>query len=186
MKKLTRSSKETQIVVVVESLTAAGLANATVQTTLPFFDHMLSTLLRYAGIAATVEAQGDLTHHIMEDVAITVGRAIRSSLPAALARYGDKTVPMDDALVQATIDVGGRFYFEGELPNRLHTHVLRSFSEALGATLHLRVHRGKDRHHMIEAGYKSVGLALREALRATGEGIFSSKGSVVFLEEELP
>jgi imidazoleglycerol-phosphate dehydratase len=185
-KKLTRRSKETTVEVIIESLEAAGLGKAAVSTTLPFFDHMLSTFLRYGGVSGSVVASGDLTHHVMEDVAITVGRAIRSALPAALARFGERTVPMDDALVHAAIDVGGRFYFEGELPNRLHTHVMRSLAESLGATLHLTVLRGRDRHHVIEAGYKAFGLALREALRTTGGDVFSSKGSVVYLEEELP
>jgi imidazoleglycerol-phosphate dehydratase len=185
-KKLTRTSKETTVHVVIESLEAKGLGTVQVSTTLPFFDHMLSTFLRYAGVSGSVVASGDLTHHLMEDVAITVGRAIRAALPPALARFGERTIPMDDALVHAALDVGGRFYFEGELPNRLHTHVMRSLAESLGATLHLQVLRGKDRHHIIEAGYKAFGLALREALRTTGEDVFSSKGSVVYVEEDLP
>lgn len=185
-KKLTRTSKETTVEVVIASLEARGLGAVTVSTTLPFFDHMLSTFLRYAGVSGSVNATGDLTHHVMEDVAITVGRALRAALPASLARFGERSVPMDDALVHAAIDVGGRFYFEGEVPNRLHTHVMRSIAESLGATLHLSVLRGKDRHHVIEAGYKAFGLALREALRTTGGDVFSSKGSVTYVEEELP
>lgn len=92
---------------------------------------------------------------------------------------------MDDALVAAYLDVGGRFYFEGELPNRLYTHALRSFADALGATLHVVVIRGSDRHHVIEAAYKATGLALRQALVDTGS-VFSTKGTVHWEEGTVP
>jgi imidazoleglycerol-phosphate dehydratase len=91
---------------------------------------------------------------------------------------------MDDALVEAAVDLGGRPYYRGPLPSRLYDHWMRSFADASLTTLHLRVLRGADRHHMVEAGFKALGLALRQAL-ATGPeaGIFSTKGSVK-LEEE--
>jgi len=84
---------------------------------------------------------------------------------------------MDDALAEAAVDLGGRPYHVGRTPSRLYTHFLRSFATNLGATLHVRVVRGTDRHHMVEAAVKAVGLALRQAL-AEGDRVFSTKGSV--------
>jgi imidazoleglycerol-phosphate dehydratase len=179
MKKIARQTKETRVTVRIDRPEGGALgSHVRVATGLPFFDHMLTALGKYAGLSLEIDAEGDLRHHIMEDVALTLGRAVREVTPASAARFGERTIPMDDALVQAVIDVGGRFYFEGELPNRLYTHVLRSFSDALGATLHVRVIRGVDRHHVIEAAFKATGLALRQALSDVGGGVFSTKGNV--------
>ncbi len=180
-----RKTKETVVTVTLGELSAPGLSNVAVSTGLAFYDHMLTTLLKYAGVEAKVEASGDLSHHIMEDVAIVVGGAIRARMPPEAARYGGRTIPMDDALVEATIDVGGRFYFEGKLPSKLYTHVLRSLAGALLATLHVRVLRGSDRHHVIEAAFKATGLALRQALSASAGGVFSTKGAPELEREEL-
>jgi imidazoleglycerol-phosphate dehydratase len=176
MVKVLRNTKETRIVVRIERA-GAGAPAPTVSTTRPFFDHMLATLLRYAGLSGSVEAAGDLPHHIVEDVSIALGRAVRELVPATCRRYGDRTIPMDDALVHAAIDVGGRFHFAGAVPDRMHTHAMRSFAEHLGATLHVRVLAGEDRHHVIEAGWKAVGLALRDAMEEGGS-LFSTKGAV--------
>jgi imidazoleglycerol-phosphate dehydratase len=181
---VSRSTKETQIVVRLERAAVAP-RGARVSTTRPFYDHMLATLLRYAGIDGEIDASGDLPHHIVEDVAIALGRAVRELVPATCARYGDRTIPMDDALVMAAIDVGGRYHFVGSVPDRLHTHAMRSFAEHLGATLHVRVLAGRDRHHVIEAGWKAVGLALRDAM-AEGGSLFSTKGSVTWTVETGP
>ncbi|MGA9522280.1 MAG: imidazoleglycerol-phosphate dehydratase [Myxococcaceae bacterium] len=165
-----RKSRETDV-------TVRAAEAASVDTGLPFFDHMLSTLLRYADLGWEVRARGDLQHHIMEDVAIAVGVALQRHIPARAVRYGQRTLPMDDALVEAVVDVGGRAYYRGKLPNALYEHVLRSISENARITLHVRVRRGRDRHHIIEAAMKAVGLALRQAL-AEGEDVFSTKGAV--------
>ncbi len=138
---------------------------------------MLVTLARYAGLSLTVEARGDLRHHLVEDVAITMGTAFARLLPATAARYGDRTVPMDDALVHCAIDTGGRFYYRGRLPSVLYEHWMRSFAEHARATLHLRVIRGRDRHHIVEAAFKALGLSLRQAMITT-EAVFSTKGAV--------
>lgn len=183
MVKVARRTKETQIAIAIRRADPRAPAGARVSTTLPFYDHMLATLLRYAGIDGTVEATGDLSHHIMEDVAIALGRAVRELVPATCARYGDRTIPMDDALVLGAIDVGGRFWFAGGVPNRLHTHAMRSFAEHLGATLHVKVLAGRDRHHLIEAGWKAIGLSLRDAM-ADGGSLFSTKGSVAWTIEQ--
>lgn len=175
MKTLVRRTKETQVKV---SLGAAARA----QTGKPFFDHMLLAFAHYAGLPLEIDATGDLSHHLMEDVALTLGEFVRRLTPSTAARYGERTIPMDDALVQAVIDVGGRPYFAGKLPSRLYTHWFRSFATASQSTLHLRVLRGDDRHHVTEAAFKAAGLALRQALREGGE-VFSTKGSVEWEEQ---
>ncbi len=173
MTTLVRETKETKVTVEL----APGKGATRVDTGLPFFDHMLSTFARYAGLDLTLHARGDLRHHLMEDVAITLGAAVQRVIPATAARYGERTLPMDDALVQACLDVGGRFYYRGPLKNKLYDHVLRSFCEHARVTLHLRVLRGRDSHHVTEAAFKALGLALRDAMVDSGV-VFSTKGSV--------
>lgn len=172
MSQLVRETKETRV----EVSLARGTGEAEISTGRPFFDHMLVTLARYAALDLRVRATGDLVHHLMEDVAITLGCALREEIPATCARYGERTLPMDDALVQAAVDLGGRFYYRGKLPNPLYEHVLRSLAEHAAMNLHVRVLRGRDRHHVVEAVFKATGLALREAL-ADGGAVFSTKGS---------
>jgi imidazoleglycerol-phosphate dehydratase len=155
----------------------AGEGSGTIETGVPFLDHMLTALARYSGLDIDVSARGDLRHHVIEDVALTLGRAFKDSVPAGAARYGSRTVPMDDALVQATVDIGGRPYYEGPLPNRLYDHWMRSFSNEAKATIHLVIVRGTDRHHVIEAAFKALGFALRDALVDTG-ATMSTKGRV--------
>lgn len=173
MNVVTRETRETRVRVAV----APGRGEARAATTLPFLDHMLVTLARYAGLDLEVEAHGDLPHHVLEDVAITVGSALAGIVPATAARYGHMVVPMDDALVEAALDLGGRPYYRGRLPIRLYEHWMRSFSDHARATLHLRVRRGRDRHHIVEAAFKALGLALRQALAEHG-AVFSTKGAV--------
>lgn len=165
-----RETKETKVTVSLE-------ASVRIDTGLPFFNHMLTAFSTYAGLPLAIDARGDLRHHLMEDVALAVGTFIREITPATARRYGEKTIPMDDALVQAVIDLSGRPYFVGRLPSKLYTHWLRSFATTSLSTLHLRALRGRDRHHLIEAAFKATGLALREAMRDDGT-VFSTKGSV--------
>ncbi len=168
-----RESKETQIRIAI----TAGTGTARVETGDAFLDHMLVAFARYAGVDLDVQATGDLRHHLIEDVAIVLGQAVAAFAPAGCARYGERTVPMDDALVQVVIDIGGRPYYRGPLPSPLYDHFLRSFADNAKATLHVRVLRGKDKHHIVEAAIKGLGFALREALAETG-AVFSTKGSV--------
>jgi imidazoleglycerol-phosphate dehydratase len=170
---IVRETSETKIRVEV----ARGTGASKIDTGKPFFDHMLVTFAKYSGLDLNVQARGDLTHHLMEDVAIALGTAVHKVIPATAARYGERTVPMDEALVQACLDIGGRFYYRGPLPNKLYDHVLRSFCEHARTTLHVRILRGKDRHHIIEAAFKATGLALRDALVDSGT-VFSTKGAV--------
>jgi len=179
MTRVVRKTKETTIRV--EITRDAGTID--VSTTIPFLDHMLSTLARYSGLGVRIAATGDLAHHISEDVAITLGAALAAYLPATAARYGDRTIPMDDALVHCALDIGGRAFYRGPLPAAAYDHWMRSFADNARATLHLRVLRGTDRHHVIEAAFKALGLALRDALQENGS-VFSTKGSVAM--EILP
>ena len=167
--------KTTETEIRVEIVRGSGVARA--DTGLPFLDHMLVTLARYSGLDLRVEGRGDLRHHMLEDVAICVGAAVQALLPERAARYGDRTVPMDDALVHCALDLGGRVFYEGPLPSSLYDHWMRSFAEHARATVHLRVLRGHDRHHVVEAAFKALGLALRDAL-VEGDAVFSTKGSV--------
>ncbi len=179
MSTVVRETKETQIRVVV----TRGTGVATVDTTRPFLDHMLVTFAKYSGLDVTVHARGDLPHHLIEDVAICVGAAIKAALPPTAARYADRTIPMDDALVQCAIDLGGRPYYRGKLPVAIWEHWMRSFSDNANATLHLRVIRGTDSHHIVEAAFKALGLAVRDAFVESG-AVFSTKGSVALQVSE--
>lgn len=154
-----------------------GHGEARIATTEPFLDHMLTVLARYSGLDIVVSATGDSRHHLIEDVAIAIGVALREVIPLTAARYGDRTVPMDDALVHCAIDIGGRPFYRGPLPGTLYDHWMRSFADNARATLHLRVLRGTDRHHIIEAAFKALGLALGDALVDSG-AVFSTKGAV--------
>lgn len=176
MTSLTRQTNETRVRIRLRTTQDDGGAPS-IATSDAFLDHMLATLARYAGLSLEVTATGDLRHHLVEDVAITLGLALREEAPPACARYGHAVVPMDDALVQAALDLGGRFYYRGPLPSRLYDHFLRSLAEHAGLTLHVRVLRGRDRHHVVEAAVKALGLALRQAL-ATEARVFSTKGAV--------
>lgn len=174
MNTVSRETRETSVQV---GLDISGQEAAAVNTSEPFLTHMLETLARYAGWSLGVDATGDLRHHIIEDVAITLGLALKDALPEACARYGSALIPMDDALVQVAVDVGGRPWYAGRLPSKLYEHFFRSLAHSSDATLHVRVLRGRDRHHVVEAAFKAVGMALRAAL-APAERTFSTKGSV--------
>lgn len=170
-----RETRETSIRVALQRDSDA----VSVSTPIPFLTHMIETLSRYAGLGATLSAQGDLRHHIIEDVAITFGTALRDCTPASAARYGHRVIPMDDALVEVAIDLGGRPYYNGNLPSRMYNHWMRSFADNAACTLHITVKRGSDRHHIVEAAFKALGLALRDALRDSGD-VFSTKGTVTW------
>lgn len=183
MKSYRRHTRETQITLSLGLAGAQSVGQSTISTGEPFLDHMLLTFARYSGLTLAVQAAGDLRHHLIEDVAITLGLALRDQLPEACRRYGAALIPMDDALVQAAIDVGGRAYYEGRLPSSLYEHFLRSFADNAAVTLHVRVLRGRDRHHVVEAAMKATALALRDALITT-DTVFSTKGAVRFGREE--
>ena len=173
MSDIVRETRETKV----RASFALGGSPPVISTTVAFLDHMLLTLARYSGASLTVEASGDLRHHIIEDVGITVGSAVRDAVPNACVRYGHAVVPMDDALVEVALDLGRRRYYRGPLPSSLYDHWMRSFAEHAECTLHVCVLRGRDRHHIVEAAFKALGFALRQAL-APVEAVMSTKGSV--------
>ena len=177
---ITRETRETRVRV--EVGTSAG--EGTIDTGVRFLDHMLATFARYAGLELSVTARGDLPHHLIEDTAIALGAALEQLQPAGVVRYGDRTIPMDDALVHACVDLGGRPFYRGPLPSTLYDHWMRSFAGHARATVHLRVLRGRDRHHVIEAAFKALGLAVRDALVTPG-AVMSTKGAVRW-DERVP
>jgi len=154
-----------------------GSGKATVATGLRFLDHMMTTLARYSRLDLALEASGDLKHHLIEDVGIAFGTAVADCTPATCARYGHRVLPMDDALVEASLDLGGRPYYRGPVPSSLYDHWFRSFADHAKATVHIRVLRGEDRHHVVEAAFKALGMTLHDALVDSGF-VFSTKGAV--------
>lgn len=173
---MTTVRRETRETVVCVQLTTND-SDTAISTTIPFLDHMLLTLARYARIGLRVDARGDLPHHVSEDVAIALGAAIAARRLDTAARFGDRTVAMDDAVVHCVLDAGGRSYYRGPLPSARYEHWMRSFAEHARATLHLRVLRGRDRHHVVEAAFKALGFALREAMADAGTPL-GTKGAV--------
>lgn len=172
--KVDRRTKETDVSVTL--VLAPGQVAG--DTALRFLNHMVGTLGTCAGWTLDVRARGDLPHHVIEDVGIALGTAVHGARAAAVARYGHRVIAMDDALVAATVDVGGRPFYVGNVPSSLYDHFLRSFSEHARLTLHVEVRRGRDRHHVVEAAFKAVGFALRDALVPVEE-VVSTKGAVV-------
>ena len=170
---ITRETRETRVRVEIN----AGPGEGTIDTSVRFLDHMLRTFARYADLELSVTARGDLPHHLIEDTAIAFGTALDQFKSARIGRFGDRTIPMDDALVHACIDLGGRPFYRGPLPSTLYDHWMRSFADHAHATVHLRVLRGTDRHHVVEGAFKALGLAVRDALVESG-AVASTKGSV--------
>jgi len=159
------------------SLEIDGSGVMDINSGIRMLDHLLSQLSQHGLFDIKIKAAGWDQHHLVEDVAIALGLALKEELPEKAARYGWALLPMDEALVQAAVDVGGRPYYVGPLPSRLYEHFLQSLAVNLGATLHIRVVRGKDKHHTVEAAVKAFGLALRQAM-VEGDAVFSTKGSV--------
>ncbi|HVL87178.1 MAG TPA: imidazoleglycerol-phosphate dehydratase [Candidatus Thermoplasmatota archaeon] len=174
MTEVVRGTKETQIRVEL----ARGAGPARVRVPDPFLSHMLEAFAAWGGFRLAVEARGDLRHHTIEDVAITLGQALRGEIDVnRVRRTGFAYVPMDDALVRVAVDVVDRPFFAGELPERLYTHFFRSFAFEARLTLHVDVLRGHDDHHVTEAAFKALGLALAQAL-SPRESVLSTKGEV--------
>lgn len=172
MSLIKRETRETTIRV---EVTRSGPAR--IATTVPFLDHMMTTLARYSGLGLVIEASGDLRHHIIEDVAIAVGLAVREEFSGPIARFGSAVIPMDDAVVECALDLGGRPFYRGPLPSSLYDHWMRSFADHADATVHLMVRRGEDRHHIVEAGFKALGRALAQAV-VPAAVVQSTKGDV--------
>jgi imidazoleglycerol-phosphate dehydratase / histidinol-phosphatase len=188
MARVTRRTRETSIEVELDLDRTTPVAIA---TGIAFFDHMLEQIARHGGFSLALQCTGDLAvdeHHTVEDTALALGQALREALgdKRGIARYGF-LLPMDEARAQVALDLSGRPYavFEGHfnreavggLPTELVPHFFRSLADALGAALHISV-LGENTHHMIEACFKGVGRALRQAARIEGQELPSSKGSL--------
>ena len=188
-----RVERETAESRVVVELTLDGSGRVEVDTGVPFFDHMLAQLGTHAGFDLTVRAKGDLevdAHHTVEDTAIALGRALREALgdKTGVRRFGAALVPLDETLVQVAVDVSGRPYVVHDEPELVEligsydTTLTRHVFESLGASaaicLHVRVLAGRNAHHVVEAQFKAVARALREAVAIApgGSGVPSTKG----------
>lgn len=188
-----RVTKETKISVTIE-IDGRGITDCV--TGLPFFDHMLDQLGRHGNFDLTVHADGDLeidSHHTVEDTGILLGEAFREALgdKVGVRRFASLRVPLDEALVEAALDLSGRPYlhydieFPGEkiLGNppfdpQLTEEFWRAFVSSSQITLHLVSVRGKNTHHLIEAGFKAVARALRDAVQIDGTTLPSTKGAL--------
>jgi imidazoleglycerol-phosphate dehydratase len=185
-----RSTKESQVSV---ELDIDGTGRTEIDTGVAFYDHMLAQLGRHAAFDLTVRTRGDLevdAHHTVEDTALAVGEALRQALgdKAGIRRFGDATVPLDEALVLAAVDLSGRPYAVHEEPDlveligsydtTLTRHIWESLAASAGVALHVRVLSGRNAHHIVEAQFKAVARALRDAcaLDPRVEGVPSTKG----------
>jgi imidazoleglycerol-phosphate dehydratase len=198
-KRVARVERTTSESSVVVELDLDGTGRTSIDTTVPFFDHMLTALGKHALFDLTVKSSGDTdidVHHTVEDTAIVLGQAIRQALGdrAGIARFGDATVPLDEALAHAVVDVSGRPYFVhsgepagqqyhligGHFTGSLTGHALESIATQGAMTVHVRVLAGRDPHHIVEAQFKAFARALRAAvaLDPRVEGIPSTKGAL--------
>ncbi len=183
-----RDTKETRIRVAVD---LDRVAASTIDTGLPFFDHMLDQIGRHGGFALEVQARGDLhidEHHTIEDTGLALGQALREALgdKRGIGRYGF-TLPMDETLASAALDFSGRPYFVfdgvfrrervGDMPTELVPHFFRSLCDAAGLNLNLKV-EGDNDHHKVEACFKALARALRQAIRREGTELPSTKGAL--------
>ena len=183
-----RDTKETQIRV---SVDLDRVAASKIDTGLPFFDHMLDQIGRHGGFALEIQARGDLhidEHHTIEDTGLALGQALREALgdKRGIGRYGF-TLPMDETLASAALDFSGRPYFVfegafrrervGDMPTELVPHFFRSLCDAAGLNLNLKV-EGDNDHHKVEACFKALARALRQAIRREGTELPSTKGAL--------
>ena len=193
---LDRATSESSIAL---SLDLDGTGASSVDSSVPFFDHLLTALSKHSLIDLAVTASGDThidVHHTVEDIGITFGTALREALgdKSGITRYGDALVPLDEALVQAVVDVSGRPYlvhsgepegFEyhligGHFTGSMVRHVFEAIAFHAGITVHIRVLGGRDPHHIAEAEFKAFARALRAAVQPDPRvvGIPSTKGAL--------
>mgnify|MGYP006284793665 CR=1 FL=1 len=186
-----RRTSETDILI---ELDLDGTGRNEITTGLPFFDHMLSQLGRHGGFDLVVRAVGDLqidAHHTVEDVGIALGEVFAAAVgdKAGVRRFASNRVPLDEALIDVALDLSGRPYlhYEVTFPGQkilgdppfdpqLVEEFWRAFITAAGITLHITSVRGVNTHHLIEATFKGVARALRDAVRIEGGGVPSTKG----------
>jgi len=190
--RVTRATKETDISV---ALAVDGTGKATIDTGVPFLDHMLDSFARHGFFDLTVQARGDVAvdqHHTVEDVGLALGQALREALgdKAGIRRFGEAACPLDEALVRVTVDLSGRPFFVyevtikrarvGTFDTELIHDFLLALTNQLGMNLHVDMVRGRNAHHIIEATFKALARAMDWAtqLDPRVEGILSTKGSL--------
>ena len=186
-----RTTAETSIEL---SVDLDGSGRTEVSTGIPFYDHMLSQVGKHGGFDLSIAAKGDIhidTHHTVEDVAITLGEAVREALgdKAGVRRFASGLYPLDEALVEIALDLSGRPFvvWDVTMPEclplgnppfdpQLAEHAVSSFATAAGITLHVTLKHGTNVHHIVEAVFKGLGRCLRDAVRIEGGGVPSTKG----------
>ena len=194
--RVARRTGESDVVVEVD---LDGSGRSTISTGVPFYDHMLASFAKHSLLDLEVQAKGDVdvdAHHTVEDVAIVLGTALREALgdKAGIRRFGDALVPLDEALVQAAVDVSGRPYcvhtgepegqeyvvIGGSYVGSLTRHVFETLALTAGIALHVRVLSGRDPHHLVEAQFKALARALRAAVEPDPRqpGVPSTKGTL--------
>ncbi|MDP6344348.1 MAG: imidazoleglycerol-phosphate dehydratase HisB [Alphaproteobacteria bacterium] len=189
--KVERKTRETEIAV---ELNLDGSGSYDVETGIGFLDHMLEQLSRHGLIDLTVRVQGDLHidgHHTTEDTGLAIGQALRQALGdnRGIVRYGQALIPMDETLARVALDISGRPYLIwrlefnrpklGEMDTELFREWFQAFAQAAGITLHVDVLYGENDHHKIEASYKALARALRQAVAIDprqAEAVPSTKG----------
>jgi imidazoleglycerol-phosphate dehydratase len=185
-----RTTKETTVELELE---VDGSGTTQVSTGIPFFDHMLEQLGKHAGFDLHIEARGDLEvdlHHTVEDVGIVLGNTLREALgdKRGVRRFANALVPLDEALVQVAIDLSGRPFLVydvqpvaewiGTFDPQLAEEFWKGFVDGARVTLHIRSMTGKNGHHVIEASFKGVARALRDAVTVEGADVPSTKGTL--------
>jgi imidazoleglycerol-phosphate dehydratase len=190
--RIERITKESSVLV---ELDLDGTGASTVDTGVAFYDHMLAQLAKHGGLDLVVRTAGDIhidAHHTVEDTSLAIGQAINDALGdrAGLRRFGDALVPLDEALVQSAVDLSGRPYLVHEEPElieligtydtTLTRHIWESLVATSQITLHVRVLSGRNAHHVVEAQFKSVARALRDAVTIDPRvvGVPSTKGTL--------
>lgn len=194
--KVSRKTSESEVEL---ELNLDGSGVSEIETTVPFFNHLLTAFSKHSLIDLKVKAKGDTDidiHHTVEDVAIVLGQALKEALgdKAGISRYGDAVVPLDDALARAVVDISGRPYlvhdgepagFEyhligGHFTGSMVRHVFEAIAHNAGITLHVSLLGGRDAHHIAEAQFKAFARALRAAVEPDPrvQGVPSTKGSL--------
>ena len=188
--KVVRTTKESEVSV---ELNLDRTGKISVETGVPFFDHMISQLGKHGGFDLAVKTKGDVevdSHHTVEDTSLALGQALREALgdKAGIRRFGDALVPLDEVLVQAAVDLSGRPYLVhrqpeiveliGTFDTTLGKHIWESFVAEARIALHIRVIEGRNAHHVLEAQFKAVARALRDAVSLDSRvtGVPSTKG----------